>query len=246
MKNLVIIPTYNEADNIQLIIEAVLKLPSNFHILVVDDSSPDGTAGLVKAIMQGAQEHVFLLERKNKTGLGTAYIAGFKWAIEHKYDLIYEMDADFSHKPRDLERLKKAIEEQEADLSIGSRYVKGGGVSDWPYSRILLSYFASVYVRLVLGIKVMDTTAGFVCYKRKVLEDTDFTAINSVGYGFQVEMKYQAIRNGYNLVEIPIIFKDRQRGKSKMHKGIIKEAFISVLQMRRKKYRKKLADSKTK
>jgi dolichol-phosphate mannosyltransferase len=241
LKHLVIIPTYNEVENIEPILSKVFQLPEPFHVLVVDDSSPDGTGKVVKSLKENFAQSLFLIERQGKTGLGTAYIAGFEWALQNNYQVIYEMDADFSHNPKDLPRLKAEIEKG-ADVAVGSRYTSNGRVKDWPISRILLSYFASVYVRLILGIKVKDTTAGFVAYKKEVLEKTDFKAINSVGYGFQVEMKYQAIKNGFKLVEIPITFKDRIKGKSKMHKGIIKEAFWAVLEMRKKRYGKSLAN----
>lgn len=228
---LVIIPTYNELGNIENILDAVMRLDGDFHVLVVDDSSPDGTADLVKKKQTEYSERIHLLERAEKTGLGTAYIAGFKWALNHDYEYIFEMDADFSHNPKDLLRLYQACADG-ADMSVGSRYIKNGKVSNWPLTRILMSYGASLYVRMVLWISVMDTTAGFVCYKDKVLQAIDLDGIEFVGYAFQIEMKYKAIRKGFKLVEVPITFIDRQIGQSKMSMGIFKEAFFGVLKMR--------------
>jgi dolichol-phosphate mannosyltransferase len=230
--SLVIIPTYNERENVEKIIRKVFSLPKEFHILIVDDGSPDGTADIVKNLQQEFPGKLFLEERKGKLGLGTAYIHGFKWAIQKKYDYIFEMDADFSHNPQDLERLYKACSEDGADVAVGSRYVKGGDVKNWPISRILMSYFASVYVRIILWINIHDTTAGFKCYKRKVLETIDLDSIKFMGYAFQIEMKYTALKLGFNVKEIPITFIDRKEGVSKMSTGIFKEAFLGVLQMK--------------
>jgi dolichol-phosphate mannosyltransferase len=230
--SLVIIPTYNERENAEKIIRKVFSLAKEFHILIVDDGSPDGTAAIVKGLQLEFPERLFIEERKGKLGLGTAYIHGFKWAIRKKYDYIYEMDADFSHNPQDLERLYKACAENGADVAIGSRYVKGGDVKNWPMSRILMSYFASVYVRLILWISIRDTTAGFKCYKRTVLESIDLDSIRFMGYAFQIEMKYTALKLGFKVVEIPITFIDRKEGVSKMSTGIFKEAFLGVLQMK--------------
>lgn len=230
-QGIVIIPTYNEKGNIQRIVEAVLALDVDFHILVVDDNSPDGTADIVRELQKTHSEELHLLERKKKEGLGTAYIAGFKWSLARDYTYIFEMDADFSHNPADLPRLLQACKKG-ADVSIGSRYVKGGEVSNWDYKRILISYFASLYVRSILWIGVKDATAGFVCYHRKVLETIDLDKIEFVGYAFQIEMKYNAIRNGFKLVEVPITFIDRQVGQSKMSMKIFTEAFVGVVKMR--------------
>jgi dolichol-phosphate mannosyltransferase len=237
MKSIVVIPTYNEIENISKIILAVLAKKDNFHILVVDDQSPDGTAKVVKELMK-TNNRVFIEERKEKSGLGTAYIHGFKWAIKKNYDYVFEMDADFSHSPDDLPRLLHNCIQSEVDLCVGSRYVPGGKIIDWPKSRYWLSYYASLYVRFVLGIKIKDTTAGFKCYSRKVLEKIDLDNIWFVGYAFQIEMKYSAIKLGFNVKEIPIHFKDRELGQSKMNIGIFKEAFIGVLKLRTKKFEK--------
>ncbi|MCD6069425.1 MAG: Undecaprenyl-phosphate mannosyltransferase [Bacteroidetes bacterium] len=212
----------------------VLSLPKEFHVLIVDDGSPDGTAGIVKKLCEEFPDKLFIEERTGKLGLGTAYIHGFKWAIAKGYDYIFEMDCDFSHNPDDLIRLLDACEKG-ADVAIGSRYTKGGGVKNWPFGRIMMSYFASVYVRLILWISIKDTTAGFLCYKRKVLETIDLDSICFMGYAFQIEMKYNAIKKGFKLVEVPIQFKDREEGYSKMSTKIFKEAFWGVLQMRFKK-----------
>ncbi|NUM51973.1 MAG: polyprenol monophosphomannose synthase [Flavobacteriales bacterium] len=236
--SLVIIPTYNEKENIERMVRAVFALPSPFHLLVIDDGSPDGTADIVKLLMQEFSGKLFLEERKGKLGLGTAYIHGFKWALQGTYKFIFEMDCDFSHNPNDLIRLKEACLHG-ADVSVGSRYVKGGSVINWPMGRILMSYFASVYVRCVLWINIKDTTAGFKCYKREVLEKIDFNAIHFVGYAFQIEMKYTASKLGFKIIEVPIAFTDRTEGVSKMSKGIFKEAFWGVLQMRFKKIKSK-------
>jgi dolichol-phosphate mannosyltransferase len=230
-KNIVIIPTYNEKENIERIIQAVFELKTNFHILVVEDNSPDGTADIVKALMKEFPERLFIEERKGKLGLGTAYIHGFKWALEREYDLIYEMDADFSHNPKDLERLRQACIDG-ADLAIGSRYIKGVNVVNWPMGRVLMSYYASAYVRIITRMKVRDTTAGFKCYKERVLKALDFDQIKFTGYAFQIEMKFTAWKLGYNLVEVPIIFTDRTLGESKMNKKIFREAIFGVINLR--------------
>lgn len=229
---IVIIPTYNEIENIEAIIKAVFAQNKAFHILVVDDNSPDLTALKVKELQKEFEGELFLLQRQDKTGLGTAYIAGFKWCIEKHYDYIFEMDADFSHNPNDLERLYTACHEDQADLSIGSRYIGGVNVVNWPLGRVLLSYGASIYVRLITGMKIYDTTAGFVCYKRQVLESIDLDAIKFVGYAFQIEMKFKTYLKKFKIVEIPIIFTDRVRGKSKMNGRIISEAIFGVLNMK--------------
>lgn len=232
--SVVIIPTYNEIENIEKMIRKVFSLPHTFHILIIDDDSPDGTATLVKKLMEEYSGKLFIEERKGKLGLGTAYIHGFKWAIRNNYDYIFEMDADFSHNPEDLTRLREACVKG-ADVAVGSRYTRGGKVKDWPLGRILMSYFASVYVRLVLWIPVSDTTAGFKCYKRKVLETINLDDIRFMGYAFQIEMKYTAWKHGFKIVEVPITFIDRVEGVSKMSTKIFKEAFWGVLQMRFKK-----------
>mgnify|MGYP000276671048 FL=1 len=229
--SIVIIPTYNERENIENIIRAVFGLPKIFHILVIEDGSPDGTANIVKTLQQEFPERLFMVERKGKLGLGTAYITGFKWALEHRYDYIFEMDADFSHNPRDLVRLYEACV-QGADLSIGSRYVTGVNVVNWPMSRVLLSFFASKYVKIITGMKVHDATAGFVCYTRKVLETINLDKIRFKGYAFQIEMKFTASTLKFRLQEVPIIFTDRTLGTSKMSKGIIKEAVFGVITMK--------------
>jgi dolichol-phosphate mannosyltransferase len=231
MSNLVIIPTYKEKENIESIILAILSLPLKFDILIIDDNSPDGTADMVKK-MQSSYPNINIIERSGKLGLGTAYIAGFKWALERNYDLIYEMDADFSHDPRDLLRLYKACSEDGADLAIGSRYISGVNVVNWPLSRVLMSYMASIYVRIITGMRIMDTTAGFKCYRKKVLENIRPEHIKSIGYGFQIEMKFTAWKMGYKIVEIPIIFTDRKLGASKMTGGIFNEALWGVLRMK--------------
>lgn len=229
--SLVIIPTYNEKENIERMIRKVFSLPHDFHLLIVDDGSPDGTQVIVKQLQEIYPDKLFMLERAGKQGLGTAYIAGFKWAIEKQYDYIFEMDADFSHNPDDLIKLRDACVNG-ADMSVGSRYVKGVNVVNWPMSRVLMSYFASVYVRFITGVSIRDFTAGFVCYKRKVLQTIELQKIKFVGYAFQIEMKYTTVKHGFNLVEIPIIFTDRTEGASKMSKGIFKEAIIGVIQMK--------------
>ena len=229
----VIIPTYNEIENIEAIITKVLSLHGNFHILIIDDGSPDGTASEVKRLQAIPEysERIHLIERSGKLGLGTAYITGFKWAVAHEYDFIFEMDADFSHNPDDLIRLYDACLEG-ADLAIGSRYVNGVTVVEWPIGRIIMSYYASAYVRYVTGMPVKDTTAGFKCYRRKVLETINLDAIKLKGYGFQIEMKYNAYLLGFKIAEVPIIFRDRTKGTSKMSGGIFGEAFWGVLNMR--------------
>ncbi|MCR5017314.1 MAG: polyprenol monophosphomannose synthase [Bacteroidales bacterium] len=235
-KKLVIIPTYNEIENIEAIIRKVFSLEGEFNVLVIDDGSPDGTAAAVKAIIPEFPERLHIVERSGKLGLGTAYITGFKWALERDYDYIFEMDADFSHNPDDLIRLWKACAEEGADLSIGSRYCKGISVVDWPIGRIVMSYFASTYVRAVLWMKIFDTTAGFVCYSRKVLERMNLDDVRMKGYGFQIEMKYTAYRLKFKLKEVPIVFVNRQKGTSKMSSGIFGEAFWGVLKLRRRKF----------
>ncbi len=234
-KNLVIIPTYNEIENIENIIRAVFDLDTGFDILIVDDNSPDGTFRKVQQLQKDFPDQLFLEIQDKKSGLGRAYVHGFKWALNKNYDYIFEMDADFSHNPNDLEKLYTPCAEQKADLAIGSRYVTGVNVVNWPLSRVLLSYFASVYVRLITGMKTHDTTAGFVCYKRKVLESINLDKIKFVGYAFQIEMKYRTFAKGFKLVEVPIIFTDRTHGQSKMSSGIIKEAVLGVISLRIKK-----------
>ncbi|PID87756.1 MAG: dolichyl-phosphate beta-D-mannosyltransferase [Bacteroidia bacterium] len=231
---LVIIPTYNEKENIEKIIRTVFSLPEEFHILVIDDGSPDGTAEIVKKLQQEFPNKLLLTERSGKLGLGTAYIAGFKEAIEKKYDYIFEMDADFSHPPASLSDLYTACSKDGADVAIGSRYIKGISVVNWPLGRILISYCASMYVRTILGMPTRDTTAGFVCYRREVLENIGIDQIQMKGYGFQIEMKYRSWKLGYLLKEIPIIFTDRTEGTSKMSGGIFSEALFGVLKMRLK------------
>jgi len=231
-ERLVIIPTYDEKENIRDILAHVLALEPAFDVLVVDDNSPDGTAGIVKQLQQERAGRVHLIERSGKLGLGTAYIAGFKWAIANGYGFIFEMDADFSHDPNDLLRLYDACAFGGADMSVGSRYVKGGQVKDWSWDRVLMSFSASLYVRTILWLGVRDTTAGFVCYKRAVLETLPLDEIKFVGYAFQIEMKYRVRLSGFRIVEVPITFVDRLKGKSKMNSNIFKEAIIGVLQMR--------------
>ena len=235
-KKLVIIPTYNEIENVEKIIRAVMALDGGYHILIIDDASPDGTAGEVKKLQGEFDGSLHLLQRKGKLGLGTAYITGFKWALEQGYDYIFEMDADFSHKPEDLPRLLEACTCGGADLAIGSRYCDGISVVNWPLSRILMSYFASVYVRTALPFKIFDSTAGFLCYSRKVLEAIDLDAVRMKGYGFQIEMKYTAYRLGFKISEVPVIFINRKAGTSKMSGGIFGEAFWGVLALRFRKF----------
>jgi dolichol-phosphate mannosyltransferase len=229
---LVIIPTYNEKENIELIINAVFDQKKDFDILVVDDNSPDGTASIVKSLMATYQNRLFIEERTGKNGLGTAYIHGFKWALDKGYDYIIEMDADFSHNPKDLKRLYKACAKKGADVSVGSRYSQGVNVVNWSMKRVLLSYFASKYVRLITGIPVHDTTAGFVCYKRKVLETIQLDNIKFVGYAFQIEMKFKAWKHKFNIQEVSVIFTDRTAGESKMSGGIVYEALFGVIRMK--------------
>jgi dolichol-phosphate mannosyltransferase len=231
MPNLVIIPTYKERENVEAIIKAITSLSIAFDILIIDDNSPDGTASIVKSL-QSDFKNLHLIEREGKMGLGTAYIDGFSWALKNNYDFIFEMDADFSHDPRDLVRLYKACHDDGADVAIGSRYISGVNVVNWPLSRVLMSYIASIYVRLVTGMKVKDTTAGFKCYKKEVLENIKPEHIKSRGYGFQIEMKYIAWKLGYKIVEVPIIFTDRKLGSSKMSGGIFNEALWGVLRMK--------------
>ncbi len=246
MKNLVIIPTYNEKENAEAIIRAVTGLEApmkdggkaRFEVLIIDDGSPDGTADIVKGLMKGElQGRLHLVERQGKLGLGTAYIAGFKWALERGYDYIFEMDADFSHNPNDVPRLLKAVAEEGNDMAVGSRYITGVNVVNWPIGRVLMSYYASAYVRTVLGIGLRDTTAGFVCYSRKVLETIDLDNIHFKGYAFQIEMKYTALRLGFKVKEVPVVFVNRELGTSKMSGGIFGEAFLGVMRLRFMKFR---------
>lgn len=229
---IVIIPTYNEVENIEAIIKAVFNLKKEFHILVVDDNSPDGTAKKVQRLQKHYQDKLFLSVRKEKSGLGTAYIHGFYWALEKEYNYIFEMDADFSHNPKDLEKLYKACHVDGADIAIGSRYVKGVNVVNWPLGRIILSYGASFYVRFITGMRIKDATAGFVCYKRQVLETLDLEDIKFVGYAFQIEMKFKAYLKRFKIVEIPVIFVDRIKGESKLSSSIISEAIFGVIAMK--------------
>ena len=230
--SLVIIPTYNEKENIERIIRKVFSLEKEFNVLVVEDNSPDGTAAIVKELMKEFDKRLFIMERKGKLGLGTAYIEGFKWGLDHEYEYIFEMDADFSHNPDDLNRLYEAAAKGGADVVIGSRYIRGVNVVNWPMGRVLMSYYASTYVRMVTGLKIMDTTAGFMCWTRRVLESIDLDSIKFVGYAFQIEMKYTAHKLGFNIVEVPIIFTDRTEGTSKMNKSIFREAIFGVLYLR--------------
>lgn len=231
---IVIIPTYNEIENIEAILRAVFALDKAFDVLVVDDNSPDGTAQMVRSLQSEYPERLHLEVRSGKSGLGTAYVHGFKWAINKKYDYIFEMDADFSHNPADLEKLYIACVKG-ADLAIGSRYVTGVNVVNWPLNRVLMSYYASSYVRTITGMTIRDATAGFICYRRKVLESVNLDRIKFVGYAFQIEMKYRAYANGFNIVEVPIIFTDRTKGESKMSNAIIKEAIFGVIALRIKR-----------
>lgn len=241
---LVIIPTYNEKENIENIIRAVFALPEAFHLLVIDDGSPDGTAAIVKKLQKEFPERLFIVERKGKLGLGTAYIAGFKWGLEHKYDFIFEMDADFSHNPQDLPRLYNACANEGADVAIGSRYVSGVNVVNWPIGRVLMSYFASKYVKFITGLKIYDTTAGFKCYRREVLETIELDKIRFKGYAFQIEMKFTAYKCGFTLKEVPIIFINRQLGTSKMSGGIFGEAFLGVIQLKLTSFTRKFPQKK--
>lgn len=231
-KALVVIPTYNEIENIERLLRNVFSLRMDFHILVVDDNSPDGTGEAIESLFSEYPEQLFLLKRKEKAGLGTAYIAGFKWALKRDYEYVFEMDADFSHNPNDLIRLYNACRKNGADLSIGSRYVQGVNVVNWPMDRVLLSWSASKYVRLVTGMKIYDTTAGFVCYRRRVLEKINLDKIQFVGYAFQIEMKFKAYLAKFKIEEVPVIFTDRTRGESKMDRGIISEAIFGVVKMK--------------
>jgi dolichol-phosphate mannosyltransferase len=236
--SLVIIPTYNEKENIEKILRFVFNLPKAFHVLIVEDNSPDGTADIVKRLMKEFPDKLFIEERKGKLGLGTAYIHGFKWALARNYDYITEMDADFSHNPADLIKLYEATKREGADLVIGSRYIKGVNVVNWPMGRVLMSYYASAYVRFVTRMKVQDTTAGFVCYTRKVLEAINLDRIRFIGYAFQIEMKYTAWKLGFKIFEEPIIFTDRTEGQSKMSSGIFKEAILGVISLRMRNIKK--------
>ena len=236
-RNIVIIPTYNEKENVEKIIRKVFSLYEDFSILIIDDGSPDGTANIVKGLQGEFPERLFLIERSGKLGLGTAYITGFKWCCEHGYDYIFEMDADFSHNPEDLARLLNACQENGVGLSVGSRYCNGISVINWPIGRVLISYFASVYVRKVLGVKVYDSTSGFICYRRELLETLDLDKIKMKGYGFQIEMKYSSLQLGFGLKEVPIIFMDRTEGTSKMSSSIFGEAFWGVIALRFRKIR---------
>jgi len=229
--NIVIIPTYKERENIEAIVNSISSLPTVFDILIIDDNSPDGTADIVKNL-QKSFLNLNLVERPGKMGLGTAYIVGFKWALERGYNYIYEMDADFSHDPRDLVKLYKACSEDGADLAIGSRYISGVNVVNWPLSRVLMSYVASIYVRMITGMRIMDTTAGFKCYRKEVLQNIRLDKVKSIGYGFQIEMKFKTWKLGYKIVEVPIIFTDRKLGASKMSGGIFNEALWGVLRMK--------------
>jgi dolichol-phosphate mannosyltransferase len=236
--SIVIIPTYNEIENIERIIRKVFSLEKSFDVLIIEDNSPDGTADKVKSLMPEFKGRLFIEERKGKLGLGTAYIHGFKWALNHGYQYIFEMDADFSHNPDDLPRLYKACAVDGADLAIGSRYINGVNVVNWPMGRVLMSYYASAYVRLITRMKVRDTTAGFKCYTRRVLETINLDKISFIGYAFQIEMKYTAWKLGFRVVEVPIIFTDRTQGQSKMSKNIFKEAILGVISLRFKNIKK--------
>jgi dolichol-phosphate mannosyltransferase len=230
--SVIIIPTYNEKENIEKIIRKVFSLEKEFDVLIVEDNSPDGTANIVKALMTEFPNRLFIEERKGKLGLGTAYIHGFKWALNRNYEFVFEMDADFSHNPDDLIRLYDACKNKGGDLAIGSRYINGVNVVNWPMGRVLMSYYASAYVRFITRMKIRDTTAGFKCYTRKVLENIEFEKVKFTGYAFQIEMKFTAWKLGYNIIEVPIIFTDRTEGQSKMSKGIFKEAILGVLSLK--------------
>lgn len=229
--SVVIIPTYNEKENIERIIRKTFSLPKEFHILIVEDNSPDGTAAIVKELMKEFPQRLFIEERKGKLGLGTAYIHGFRWALSHNYDYIFEMDADFSHNPDDLVKLYQVCTEG-ADMAIGSRYIRGVNVVNWPMGRVLMSYYASAYVRFITRMKIRDTTAGFKCYTRRVLETIELDKIHFIGYAFQIEMKFTTWKHGFKIVEVPIIFTDRTEGQSKMSKGIFKEAVFGVISLK--------------
>lgn len=233
---IVIIPTYNEIENIESMVRTVLSLHKPFHVLIVDDNSPDHTPDKVMQLQQEYKGRLFLEKRDKKSGLGTAYVHGFKWALERKYEYVFEMDADFSHNPNDLEKLYDACHFGSGDVAIGSRYVTGVNVVNWPLSRVLMSYFASVYVKMITGMKIHDATAGFMCYKREVLENINLDTIKFIGYAFQIEMKYRAYAKKYTIVEVPIIFTDRVRGQSKMSNAIIKEAVFGVISLRIRKF----------
>ena len=230
--SIVIIPTYNERENIENIIRAVFGLEKTFHILIIEDGSPDGTAAIVKTLQQEFPDRLFMIERKGKLGLGIAYITGFKWALEHSYEYIFEMDADFSHNPNDLPRLYEACAVQGGDVAIGSRYVSGVNVVNWPMGRVLMSYFASKYVRIVTGLPIHDTTAGFKCYRRQVLETIDLDHIRFKGYAFQIEMKFTAYKCGFKIIEVPVIFINRELGTSKMNSSIFGEAVFGVIKLK--------------
>ncbi len=233
--SLVIIPTYKEKENIERIIRKVFSLSKDFHILIIEDNSPDGTAAIVKYLMKEFPEQLFIEERKGKLGLGTAYIHGFRWALKHQYEFIFEMDADFSHNPEDLLRLYNATKVEGNDVAIGSRYITGVNVVNWPMGRVLMSYYASAYVRFVTGLKIRDTTAGFMCYSRKVLETLALDEVRLTGYGFQIELKYSVSKLGFKIIEVPIIFTDRTLGESKMNKSIFREAIFGVMALRLRK-----------
>ena len=240
--SVIIIPTYNEKENIEAIIRAVTSLEKDFDVLVIDDGSPDGTAGIVKGLMaEEFKGRVHLVERSGKLGLGTAYICGFKWALEHGYEYIFEMDADFSHAPADLPRLYAACHDEGYDVSVGSRYITGVNVVNWPIGRVLMSYYASAYVRTILGIKLRDTTAGFVCWTRKVLETMSLDDVRFKGYAFQIEMKYTALRLGFKIKEVPVVFVNRELGTSKMSGGIFSEALFGVMKLRMTKFKRRKA-----
>ena len=242
--SIVIIPTYNERENIENIIRAVFNLEKVFHIVVIEDGSPDGTAGIVRKLQEEFPERLFMIERTGKLGLGTAYIAGFKWAIEQKYDYIFEMDADFSHNPNDLPRLYKACAEDGGDLAIGSRYISGVNVVNWPMGRVLMSYFASIYVRIITGLPVHDTTAGFKCYRREVLKTIELEKIQFKGYAFQIEMKFTAYKCGFKIIEVPVIFINRELGTSKMSGGIFSEAVFGVIKLKLQSWFRKYPQKK--
>ena len=238
-KKVIIIPTYNEKENIEKIIRAVFTLEGEYHIIVIEDNSPDGTGKIVKNLQKEFPDRLFMIERTGKQGLGTAYITGFKWAVSHEYDYVFEMDADFSHNPDDVPRLYEACSKEGADMAVGSRYCNGISVINWPIGRVIMSYFASVFVRKVLNVQIYDSTAGFICYKRKVLETIALDNIRMKGYGFQIEMKYSAFKLGFRIKEVPIIFVDRKEGSSKMSSGIFGEAFWGVIGMRFRKIKGK-------